>query len=124
MNNTREDVECSVPGCNYKTGEHDPAVAAALLLAHIIVHNAAQVPVATQRRPPKVDRPKLMDSLDEVGWNAFLQDWETFVRANGIDAADQAIQLFSCCNCVLKSKITSICPDVHALAVDCPCTGR
>ena len=118
MTTAREDVECPVPACTYRTGEHDAAVAAAMLMAHITVHNAPQAPVAPQRRPPKVDRPKLLDSLDEVGWNAFLQEWEPFLRTNDIDAGDQAIQLFTCCDSVLKSKITLICPDVHTKTVD------
>ena len=113
-----EDVACPVPACTYRTGAHTPEISAALLLGHITVHQSAASQAAPQRRPPKVDRPRLTDSLEEVGWNAFLQDWETFVRANGISAADQAIQLFSCCDGTLKGKITSICPDVHTKTKD------
>ena len=108
-------VQCPVPNCPYKTGEQEPGVVAALLIAHTTVHTSAPAspPATTRRRPPKVNRPNLADNLTEVSWNAFLQDWETFVRANEIDAADRAIQLFSCCDGELKGKLTSICPDVY-----------
>lgn len=34
------DVKCPIPGCSYRTGEFDAAIAAALLTAHIAVHSA------------------------------------------------------------------------------------
>ena len=105
-------VQCPVPDCGYSTGEMETAIVAALLVAHASVHTVhASFP---SRRPPKVDRPRLTDNIDDVGWNAFRQDWETFVRANNVADADQSIQLFSCCDGDLKTKVTSICPDVYA----------
>ena len=64
-------------------------------MAHITTHQTPAGDGTQQRRAPKVDRPRLTDNLEEVGWNAFMQDWETFIRANGVADGDQAIQLFS-----------------------------
>ena len=107
-------VQCRVPDCPYTTGDQNPVVAAALLTAHTTVHNAS----SSARRPPKVDRPQLADNITEVEWNMFLQDWETFVRANAIIEADKPIQLFSCCDGELKGKVNSICPNVHSKRAD------
>ena len=75
-------------------------------------------PVAQHhRRPPKVDRPKLMDNIGEESWNAFSQDWEMFVRANSIHEDDKVIQLFSCCDAELKAKVTASCNDVFTKSV-------
>ena len=111
---TREDIHCPIPNCTYSTGPKAPEVAAALLNTHATVHQTG----TGHRRGPKADRPPLSDNLEEVGWNAFLQDWETFVRANDVAPGDQAVQLFLCCNASLKSKILSICPDVHTKTKD------
>ena len=110
--NKMPNIPCPVPDCTYSTGEMETAIAAALMVAHASVHTVhASAPL--QRRPPKVDRPRLTDNIDDVGWNAFLQDWETFIRANNVADADQSIQLFACCDGDLKPKVTSICPDVY-----------
>ena len=94
-------------------------MAASLLTAHTTVHTSTPAPQQQHpRRPLKVERPQLADNLTEVGWNSFLQDWETFVRANQIDNDDKAIQLFSCCDGELKGKVTSICPNVYTKTVD------
>ena len=104
------DIHCPFDGCTYNT------VAAALLMAHTAgSHNSSQ---GTQRcRPPKVDRPRLVDTIGEETWNSFKQDWEMFIRANDVEVADQSIQLFSCCDTELKAKVTAICPDIFSKTV-------
>ena len=109
---------CRVEGCEFQTDNVPNAIAAAQLTGHNSVHVVqpqvpAPAPAAVQRRGPKVDRPQLTDSINEVTWNAFMQDWNTFVRANHIEDIDKSIQLLSCCDGDLKGKVASICPDAY-----------
>ena len=104
-------VQCPIDGCNYETGNFPPAVVASLLSAHTVGSHTPAAPAAPARRPPKVDRPELSDGIDEETWNTFDQSWIIFVRANGIEDADKAVQLYSCCRPSLKQKITAVHPD-------------
>ena len=107
-------IPCPVEGCQYSTGDSTEAVAIALLNAHVAgTHSNNARPVAAQqmmqpRRTPKIDRPPLKDNISEETWNAFLQSWNIFVQGNGVDAADQAVQLYSCCDMPLKAKLTAV----------------
>ena len=107
-------IPCPVEGCQYSTGDSTEAVAIALLNAHVAgTHSNNARPVAAQqmmqpRRTPKIDRPPLKDNISEETWNAFSQSWNIFVQGNGVDAADQAVQLYSCCDMPLKAKLTAV----------------
>ena len=84
-------------------------VAAALLNAHTAgTHSTTNAPQPLERRTPKVDRPILKDNISEETWNAFFQSWGIFVRANDIQDAEKTVQLYSCCDMALKSKITAM----------------
>ena len=102
------DVDCPVAGCDYKTGDFDNVVVAALLTTHAAGAHSAVQRVQPVRRPPKVDRPILVDNLTEESWNAFKQSWDIFVQVNDVYLADQTVQLFSCCDSQLKAKVTAI----------------
>ena len=106
-------IHCPVENCQYATGDVDNAVAAALLMAHTAgSHSANRLEQPRRPRPPKVDRPQLKDNISEETWNAFTYSWDIFVRANDVDDADQTVQLYSCCDLALKSKITAVHHDV------------
>ena len=94
-------------GCNYNTGEYPAAVVWSLLAAHTAGAHVAPVAPAA-RRPPKMDRPELTDGIDEEEWNAFQQSLAIYIRANGIEAQDLAVQIYSCCKQPLKQKITAV----------------
>ena len=112
------DIQCPVAGCDYSTGDVDSVVVAALLNTHTVGSHSVSQPFRQQRQPPKVERPQLSDAIDEEEWNAFQQNWQMFVRANDIAVADQAIQLFSCCDSALKAKLTSCCQNGFEKSVD------
>ena len=105
------DVPCPIEGCTYTTGEFDNVVVAALLTAHTAgVHSGGGQPV--HQHSPKVDRPVLADGITEEGWNAFQQSWNIFVRAYNVPDDDKPMQLFSCCDAQLKTKVTAIDNDI------------
>ena len=111
------DIQCPVNGCDYRTGDVDSAIVAALLNAHTAGAHSLNQPIRQHKQPPKVDRPHITDTIGEEVWNAFKQDWTMFTRANDIAVAGQPIQLFSCCDSALKAKLTSSCQDVFAKPV-------
>jgi len=105
-------IHCPVEDCQYATGDFDNAVAAALLMAHTAGSHSAGRPERHRPRPPKVDRPQLKDNISEETWNAFKYSWDIFVRANDVEDADQTVQLYSCCDLALKSKVTAVHHDI------------
>ncbi len=113
------EIQCPVTGCTHTIPDHEPVLQAAMLNAHVTGDHSTPVqqPLQPRRGAPKVERPRLTDNMGDVGWNAFLQDWETFIRANGVTEEDQPIQLFSCCNGELKTKVSSICQKVYEKTV-------
>ncbi len=121
MSTTNVELPCTVAECGYKT----PALPIEHAFQQMTFHrtDAHQTAVAAPPtrthapRPPKVDRPPLRDNLDEVGWNAFIQDWEMFVRANNISVDDRPIQLLSCCDGILKGKVNATCADIYTKSV-------
>ena len=116
---TSIELPCTVADCDYKTPVLPVDYAFQQMSNHRAdAHPTQQVaapsaPPLRQSRAPKVDRPILRDNLDEVGWNAFLQDWEMFVRANNVLAADQSINLLACCDGVLKGKMNATNPESY-----------
>ena len=104
-------------GCDYRTGDVDSAIVAALLNAHTAGAHSLNQPIRPHRQPPKVARLHITDTIGEEVWNAFKQDWTMFTRANDIAVADQPIQLFSCCDSALNAKLMSSCQDVFAKPV-------
>ena len=111
------DIQCPVAECTYQTGDVDNVVVAVLLDAHTAGAHSSILPIQQHRRPPKVDRPLLNDTIGEEAWNAFQQDWTMFIRANDVVIEDQSIQLFSCCDTTLKAKLTASCQDVFSKPV-------
>ena len=112
------EFQCPAEGCTHMVPDLEPVLQAAMLNTHTMDKHSQQ-PAQPQgrRRPPQVDRPKLTDNMSEVGWNAFLQDWETFVRANNIVEVDRPTQLFACCDGELKTKTSSLCHNVYEKTV-------
>ena len=105
-------VNVKCPCCEYETGESaDSIIAVALLNAHVAGTHSNSSP-SQARRAPKVDRPTLKDNVTEETWNAVIQSWEIFVRGNGIETNDQTVQLYTCCDTVLKTKLTAMNPNI------------
>ena len=51
-------VDCSIDGCSYSTGEVSESIAVVLLSTHVIIHtNQSTVMCCTLK--PKLDRPKV-----------------------------------------------------------------
>ncbi len=100
-------VNFKCPNCEFQTGDYPATVCSSILDAHN-GHAHGNPQAATRKRAPKVDRPELADDIEEEEWNNFHQNWRIFVQANGIDEADIAVQLYSCCNSSLKPKLFAI----------------
>ncbi|KAJ8359136.1 hypothetical protein SKAU_G00156610 [Synaphobranchus kaupii] len=94
-------VECSVPGCDFKTEDVSEALAIALLTNHGLAHQSASpVMAASVQAPafrgPKLDRPKIDVGVSIEEWNVFIRRWDVFCTGSGIGAAQAPFQLFQC----------------------------
>ena len=77
-----------------------------------MVHAPQPLLQQMQCQAPKVDRPTLCDNIGQEQWNSFKKGWDMFVQANGVSEADQAVQLFACCDIDLRSKVTCTDDDI------------
>ena len=114
-------VNLTCPGCDYQTGEFNQAIAIAYFNAHLAVAHAAPAPAprpVQPRQTPRVDRPPLTDNITEETGNAFDQSWAVYLRANDVPDNEEAVQLYSCCDMALKTKLTSTNPNIINEPVD------
>ena len=65
-----------------------------------------------------MDRPVLTDSITEETWNAFDQSWQVYLRANDVQQDERSVQLYSCCDMPLKTKLTAMNPNIINEPVD------
>ena len=77
-------VECSVPGCEFKSSDVAEPLAIALLGNHGLPLQSTAVALSTLAvlRGPKIDEGVYIEY-----WNVFLQRWEVFPKGVGIDEA-------------------------------------
>lgn len=88
------ELECPIPGCNYRTPEgSSETVACTLLSAHSTIHMGGRTRVAPG---PKLERPKVDSGLNQEEWNLFIRRWDAFVNGSGLDPVDCSTQLFQC----------------------------
>ena len=110
-------VECSVPGCTYKTNDVSEALAIALLTNHGLAHQSApSVMAAPAQAPtpqgPKLDRPKVDVGVSIEEWNVFIRRWDVFCTGSGIGAAQAPFQLFQCAGPELGDSLLKANPTV------------
>ena len=93
-------VECSVPHCDFKTGDVSENLAIALLANHSLADQSAPAIAGPtpERAPrgPKLDRQKVNIGVSTEEWNVFTRRSEVFRRGSGIDTASAPSQLFQC----------------------------
>ena len=92
-------VRCSVPGCEFATGNISEELAIALLANHGFAHQITPPPPpppAPNTRGPKLERPKVDIAVTVEEWNVFTRRWEVFRVGSGIGEASAASQLFQC----------------------------
>ena len=91
-------VLCPIDGCDYRTDDVDPGLAAALLTVHNNAHVNAPAPARATQRAPKIQRPSVSRSSTEETWNSFLARWRLFKRGTGLRPNEACQQLFECCD--------------------------
>ena len=72
------------PLCEWKSGEVEVVLAAAMLTAHSYIHNSGQQGNTGGAKPPPVERPKLQAACPKADWGVFLSRWRTFKAAVNI----------------------------------------
>ena len=80
-------VNCPAEGCDYNTGEQDPAIGAVLLTYHLQSTHApaAQAPArAARAEVKKPDRPVLKEDSTDQDWASFEFEWGRYCMAVGI----------------------------------------
>ena len=106
-------VECSVPGCEFKTSDVSEPLAIALLGNHSLAHQssmAQSTPAAL--RGPKLERPKINVGVSIEDWNVFLRRWEVFRTGSNIDEASSPSQLFQCAGAELGDSLLMTNPSI------------
>lgn len=113
-------VECSVPGCGFKTNDASEALAIALLANHGLAHQPSTTPVNTGQaldqapRGPKLDRPKVNLGVSTEEWNIFIRRWDVFRVGSGINETSAPSQLFQCAGPELGDSILKANPQAAA----------
>lgn len=100
------EIQCPIEGCEYKTPDVDPVVAAALITTHGTVHQTPTVPACTSARVEKVKRPTVSSAGTTEDWQYFKSRWEDYVRATKLEGTDKIIQLLECCDDQLRKDLT------------------
>ena len=106
-------VECSVPGCEFKTSDVSEPLAIALLGNHSLAHQssmAQSTPAAL--RGPKLERPKINVGVSIEDWNVFLRRWEVFRTGSNVDEASSPSQLFQCAGAELGDSLLMTNPNI------------
>ena len=85
-------VNCPYPDCDFATPDGmAPAVVAALLNGHILVHSQA-----VRTKPKPVRRPEITAGGTTENWHYFLTRWRAYSLAVHLVGPDIAIQLLEC----------------------------
>ena len=95
-------VNCPYPDCAFSVPEGtDPAVVAALLNAHTLVHSQTARP-----KPTPVSRPEISAGGTTEGWQYFLTRWRAYSTAVRLVGKDVSIQLLECLDPNLRRDVT------------------
>lgn len=108
-------VECSVPGCEFKTSDVSESMAIALLGKHSLAHqNSVAQSTPAAHRGPKLERPKINVGVSIEDWNVFLRHWEVFRTESNIDEASSPSQLFQCASAALGDSLLMANPNISS----------
>ena len=108
-------VSCSVPGCEFQSGDVSEQLAIAVLSNHGLAHQpvpqtvSAPAPVG---HGPKLDRPRVDVGVTTEEWNVFVRRWEVFRTGSGIDQTSAPAQLFQCAGTELGDSLLKADADV------------
>ena len=95
-------VNCPYPDCDFATPDGlDPAVVAALLNGHMLVHSQA-----TRTKPTPVRRPEITAGGTTENWHYFLTRWRAYSLAVHLVGPDITIQLLECLEPKLRRDVT------------------
>ena len=86
-------VWCPIDGCEYKTPDVDPVVAAALITTHATTHQASRPKLMPAARIEKVKRPTISSAGTTEDWQYFRSRWGDYVKATRLEGTDKVIQL-------------------------------
>ena len=95
-------VNCPYPGCDYATPDGlEPAVVAAVLNGHILIHSQA-----ARAKPTPVRRPEISAGGTTEGWQYFLTRWRAYSQAVRLVGTDIGVQLLECLDSKLRRDVT------------------
>ena len=100
-------VQCPIEGCDYRTPDVDPVIAAALITTHATSHQAPSQPMQTMR-VEKVKGSTVSSAGTTEDWQYFKSRWSDYVRATKLEGTDRVIQLLECCDDQLRKDLTRI----------------
>ncbi len=95
-------IQCPIEGCEYQTPDVESVVAAALITAHAISHQARNDSAHVE----KVKRPTVSSAGTTQDWQYFKSRWNDYVRATRLKGTDKVIQLLECCDDQLRKDLT------------------
>ena len=98
-------IQCPIEGCEYKTPNVEPVIAAALITAHATSHRTPSGPTQTARAE-KVKRPSVSSAGTTEDWQYFKSRWDDYVKATRLGGTDRIIQLLECCDDQLHKDLT------------------
>ena len=98
-------VQCPIEGCEYKTPDVEPVIAAALITTHATSHRTPSGP-SQATRVEKVKRPCISSAGTTEDWHYFKSRWSDYVKATKLEGADKVIQLLECCDEQLRKDLT------------------
>ena len=98
-------VQCPIEGCEYKTPDVEPVIAAALITTHATSHQTPSQPAQTAR-VEKVRRPCISSAGTTENWQYFKSRWSDYVKATKLEGTDRVIQLLECCDDQLRKDLT------------------
>ena len=108
-------VRCPFAGCDYATGDVEPAVGGPLLMIHGYTHMPVQAPPpggGAGPRPdtvkPKVEKPTITAGASNDEWTNFQRDWSTYKSICGLPANQVNKHLLDCCQEDLKHLLYGI----------------
>ena len=111
-------IKCSVPDCEFTTGEVSENVAIALLSNHNLAHQAMPRPTVERvPRMPQLERPKVGMGVSVEEWIIFTRKWAVFRTGCLIDEASAASQLFQCAEASLADSLLRAHPTVTSQPV-------
>ena len=91
-------MQCSAPGCEFKTPENIPTYEQCLqsLSLHVTAAHAVQPTAAAASKPDKLKRPTVTDGVTEADWVWFEDRWTRYKDSTGLEGVNVVNQLWDC----------------------------